>query len=148
MRALKEVFSTFTTPDGFRGDWYGYVTNQVSHWALGSLAALAICSGWYGLSGELPYRWQIAVIVAVIYVGKELLLDGWQGLDTVEDFVFTVVYGSGGAAMVFYEVDGLPAGEVAFSIALAAPLSAAPLAHLALGCFARLRRSLSRGGGR
>lgn len=90
-----------TTPSNFRGDWYGYATNQISHTFLGCMIAALICAVTFALKGDLPYKINIFLGVAFIYGVKEIVWDRWQGFDTVEDFLFVVIYGTGGTLLTF-----------------------------------------------
>lgn len=139
MRSISTIFTTLTTPDRFSDDWYGYLLNQVSHCALGLLFVLTLCAGWLGFSGEFPYRWKVFVFVSVVYALKELLLDRWNGFDTIEDFLFVVIYGAGGTLASFFELAGLPVGLVAFDIKATTPFMTMFVLHLSAGCIVRLR---------
>ena len=121
--------------DDFAGDWYGYLTNQVSHMALGLMMALVLSLVWFVFMGEMPIKWQAWLACLGLYLGLELVR-GWNGWDSVEDTVFTAGYGSGGAFLIFSE---LAPGEpfLGFNILVAAGLAFVAAVHLILGVIRR-----------
>lgn len=98
---MKHIFQ----PDDFSGDWYGYLTNQISHVSLG------VFFTWFStlisvlMSGEFPYKWQVFFALLSIYLIYEITYQGWNGLDTIEDLTFFGVYGVGGTLLAFSEFD-------------------------------------------
>lgn len=60
-----------------------------------------ICALSFFLKGDIPYKINIILGVAVVYGIKEIIWDKWHGLDTIEDFLFVVVYGAGGTLLTF-----------------------------------------------
>ena len=82
--------------DSFTNDWYGWLTNQVSHIALGILFAIIISMGSFLIIGELPHRHDVMYLTAFVYAAFEVVGQGWRGFDTLEDFAFVVLYGAGG----------------------------------------------------
>ena len=72
-------------PSSFKGDWYGFATNQCGHFVLGLI---------YVLTGSclLPFvdPLYIAVFYLAIYIFViELILQGYQGRDTWQDALFS-----------------------------------------------------------
>lgn len=91
------------------------------------------------LAGEFPPKEWMVATAGALYLAFELASQGWQGADTIEDWVFVVVYGCGGAVSSFSEVT--PGNPVAaFDIMIAAPFIAAMTLHLAFGAWLRWRQ--------
>lgn len=93
-------------PDNFEKDPYGYATNQISHalW-VGKLLLLWLpCFVFYKVFGEYPHKEHIFIFAACVYSAIEYA-QGWNGFDTIEDFVFSVVFGVGGPLYVYSEVE-------------------------------------------
>lgn len=103
------------TPDDFRARPYGFATNQISHTLMvgflwftygGTLAG-------YLLSGEFPHKEWLIVFAAVGYAVVEMVTQGWRGLDTVQDWVFVVLFGVAAPVIIFDEsAPGSPRAEV------------------------------------
>lgn len=136
MRFLSDVAIGFVTGERFDRDWYGYLTNQISHVGLGIFGTWIVCLIAFVISGDLPYRWQVFVGIAAVYAAKELVLDRWQGLDTIEDFLFVVVYGAGGTLVSFRQMNAL-SSDVVFNMFSALPFLGACAIHLLAGAFVR-----------
>lgn len=136
MGFVSDVILSLGRGDGFPRDWYGYLTNQVSHVGLGIFAAWAACLVAFVISSDLPYRWQVFAGISAVYAAKELIIDRWQGADTVEDFLFVVVYGAGGTLASFRQIDDF-SSDVAFNIYSTVPFLVACGLHLAGGSFIR-----------
>ena len=131
-------FRTAFAQDDFAGDWYGWLTNQVSHLAGGVLAALVVAAGWYGLAGEFPLKVLAVPVIGAVYVWGEGLR-GWMGWDSIEDTLFFAGYGAGGAFLVFSEVTpGNP--YLLVSISNVIPILLIVAVHLASGVVFRARR--------
>lgn len=133
---IQELFR----PDDFREDWYGYLTNQISHITLGAASSLVLAVLFFFIHGEYPVRWTVVWMVFTAYVFKEACIDQWAGVDTIEDVVFVCFYGSGASVLSFSE---LAVGEMNLifyppSLSLAALLI---IAHLGLGCLWRHRNA-------
>ena len=126
-----EWFRRNFTQDDFADDWYGYLTNQVGHIALGLMMALAVSLIWFVISGEMPVKRFAALACLAAYLALELVR-GWNGLDSVEDTVFTAGYGSGGAFLIFSEITP---GEpfLGFNIFLAGGIAVIAALHLIWG---------------
>lgn len=94
---------TNLAPDDFRKDWYGYLTNQCGHILLGMF--LYVMLMWFSVyvSGEFAYRSHVFAVILVGYLIWESVVSTWNGLDSVEDTVFTAVYGAGIPAILFVE---------------------------------------------
>jgi len=133
---LKSVFSTITTPSRFDRDWYGYYTNQVAHIAHGVLGTWLFCAVAFLISDDLPSKLQVFLSISVIYAAKELILDRWQGFDTIEDILFVVVYGAGGTLLSFRQMNAHSPDSV-FNVLNALPILVPCGVHLFVGSFAR-----------
>lgn len=132
-----EWFRRHFEQDDFADDWYGYLTNQIGHIALGLMMALAVSLIWFVFAGEMPFkRWAWGACF-VAYLALELVR-GWHGWDSVEDTVYTAGYGSGGAFLIFSEITP---GEpfLGFNIFLAGGIAAIAAVHLAWGVSRRWR---------
>lgn len=125
-------------PDDFKADPYGHVTNQTSHSFLvgGILLAYLPVMAWFYIVGEFPVKWMIIAWAAVSYAAFELIVQGWRGWDTVEDWIFVVIHGTTGFVVTFSEIEP---GSLKFQgdLAIAAPFIALFLFHLAAGAWFR-----------
>ena len=105
MTILHIIWRDLTTPEDFRGDWYGWMTNKLSHVVLGFGLALVTSAIWLTENGEFPHKqwlWPgIAFAVAVFQIGAQ----GWNGWDTIEDWWFISVFGAGGTIVTFTQID-------------------------------------------
>lgn len=130
-----EWFRSAFVQDDFAGDWYGWLTNQISHMATGILAALVVSTGWYAIAGEFPLKVVAVPLIALAYVVGEVLR-GWSGRDSIEDTAFFAVYGSGGAFLVFSEVT--PGSTyLLVSVSNVMPILGIVAAHLISGIYWR-----------
>lgn len=124
------------TPDDFKNEWYGWATNQWSHVVLGQ-----VLFGWimYAslLFGEFAPRLDVLLIVAGIYAAWELFTSNRSKIwDSIEDFIFVVIYGAGWMAAVFTEV--APGLSGVYSDALSAiPLFGLFAFHTTVGVLLR-----------
>lgn len=82
------------TPDSFERDWYGELTNQISHTALGAALATAVCAVWYLVLGELPFRSWVFLGLFAGYLGVEIWGQGWTAGDSWFD---SLMFGLGAA---------------------------------------------------
>lgn len=129
---MKNLF----TPNFFRDDWYGYLTNQISHVSLGVFLTWALCFFCFLILDGLPYKTSIFFTLTILYFLYELLFQGWQGVDTVEDWVFFSLYGVLGTVLAFTEFSvGL--GLVTLSITAPSYIFPILILHLLIGCFLR-----------
>lgn len=133
---ILHVFRSVGTAQRFPRDWYAYATNQISHVGIGILWVWIVCLVSFAVVGDLPYRSEIFVGVALIYLAKELVIDRWSGFDTVEDFLFLVVYGAGGTLVSFRQIDAL-SSDVVFNIHSALPFLFTCGLHLLAGSYFR-----------
>lgn len=103
MDVMKSLIRRLFPKDNFAGNWYGWLTNQISHIALGVGIAVVVTGVCYAAAGEFPVKWAAWICAAGIYAAAEAVR-GWHGWDTVEDWIFVAAYGSGGAFMAFTEL--------------------------------------------
>jgi hypothetical protein len=122
------------TPDNFRTDAYGWLTNQISHMMLGLFAVILYCSLGAHIAGAFPDKWVIWTSVAVSYALIEIIQRGpfW---DSVEDFIFVAVYGSG---LPVWVVEWTEGGRFAGDIFDLMPWGHFILFHLVAGSVVRL----------
>jgi len=119
MAFLKDLFGT---PNNFAGDPYGYVTNQAGHFLLG----FCLCSSgaWSCMTFTGHYLDQFAVFGVVVigyFVAWELTVQGWRGLDTIEDVAFVAL---GAAPWLLIDMQYVLDRVFLFVLALAAALGA------------------------
>lgn len=108
-------------PDDFAGRPYAYLTNQAGHFLLGFCVvtfyvwAQVVVTGIY-----IPQGVAVAVCVAVYFGFIELTLQGWRGLDTLQDTYF---FACGTAAWLTIDmsqvIHKLMAAELLLAISLA-----------------------------
>lgn len=125
-------------PDNFRNDPYGYVTNQIGHaFAVGFLRLTygVVLACWY-FAGEFPPKWSIILGAGVAYMAYELIDQGWNGWDTIEDWVFVVVHGVAAPVMIFSEIKP---GSTKFEgdLLVALPFIVLFMAHIGYGAWRR-----------
>lgn len=133
---VKTVISEFATPEKFGDDWKGFIHNQFGHTGIGIFAVWIACLISFTIMGDLPSRFDIFLGIAFLYSTKELVADKWNGFDTVEDFLFVVVYGAGGTLAAFKQMEQNSA-DVVFNIHSAVPFLTACFIHLFAGAFYR-----------
>lgn len=137
---MGQIFRILTTPDDFERDWYAYATNQIAHTSIGVFFVALVSYGAFMVDGEIPYKMHVFFVIAFIYASKEIFLDKWNGFDTVEDFMFVVVYGTGGTLYSFTEKQaGL--SELVFDLEKSAPFFAVFCVHLLAGVLYRLKEA-------
>ncbi len=107
MSTWRDFWSEVMTPDRFSDDPYGEASNQISHAALGAIAALGACILWREVAGEMPYRWHVFALITVVYaVLIEGVLQKWASWDSAADSLF-VMTGAAGALLPVKEVSAL-----------------------------------------
>jgi hypothetical protein len=128
------------TPDDFKDDWYGYLTNQVSHVGLGIFLVWFVCALSYSMFGELPMKWAIFFSISILYFLFEMTFQGWRRFDTIEDTIYVAVYGAGGTVLSFTEFVG---GKTLVVFDVFAPILVIStfISHLIIGCVVRWYRS-------
>jgi hypothetical protein len=137
MRIFSEIWRELNTPDGFTTNWYGYATNQVTHLAMGFSAVCVVSALYFGFHGEFSQKAHLWGLVAISYAIYEMAAQGWNGKDTVEDWVFFSLYGAGVPVVIMNEVTpGNPTLEV--NSQLVVPAIGLVVAHLLGGIIARV----------
>lgn len=135
MRSLLEWFKIAFFQEDFEHDWYGWLTNQISHMSAGIFAALIVSAAWFQIIGEFPLKIFAVPLIAGIYIALEIYR-GWFGWDSIEDTIFFAVYGTGGAFLVFSEVTpGSP--YLLVSVANVLPVLLIASGHLLAGVVRR-----------
>jgi hypothetical protein len=129
-------FRSAFAQDDFARDWYGYLTNQISHIGLGIVLALATCIAWFWVFGAYPVKWAMWLAITGGYAASEVIRGG-DPWDAFEDGCFVCLYGAGGAFLVFAENQP---GDTALitDIGLAVPVLGSACVHLAVGVWARV----------
>lgn len=93
MTRLRQIWRDLMTPNAFKGDWYGELTNQLSHTLAGVLATCICCMVWYAAAGEMPVR---ALVFMACFLPYPLLIEwaaqGWRKGDSWFD---SLMYGCG-----------------------------------------------------
>ncbi|QDP54160.1 MAG: hypothetical protein GOVbin4685_20 [Prokaryotic dsDNA virus sp.] len=137
---IEQILKALTTPSNYERDWYAYATNQIAHTSIGVFFVALISYGAFMVDGEIPYKMHVFFVIAFIYASKEIFLDKWNGFDTVEDFLFVVVYGTGGTLYSFTEKQaGL--SELVFDLERSAPFFVLFCVHLLAGVLYRLKEA-------
>ena len=137
MNILTTIWKELNTPDGYPADWYGYATNQVTHLAMGFAAACLLSNFHFYIFDEFARKGALWFAIALMYAVYELSAQGWNGKDTVEDWVFFSVYGAGVPIVIFTELEvGSP--MLSINSQLVVPVIAVIVAHLLGGVVARI----------
>lgn len=93
MTILARILSALARPSSFRGDWYGWATNQIAHAmfvGFGTATFFSLVAS--KVSGEwIDQRITFAVIVALYVFVWEALVQGWRGLDSLTDAAFVAL---------------------------------------------------------
>jgi hypothetical protein len=118
--------------NSFIDDPYGYATNQISHAKLVGLLGYVygVSMAYHWLMGEFPDKWAIVAFAWASYLAFELVSQGWNGWDTVEDWWFVNVYGVLGAVQTFTESGPY---TVSADLMAALPFVVAFCLHLIIG---------------
>lgn len=93
----------------FLGDWYGALTNQVAHTAMGAFFAALFASVYRLGFGEMPPRPGMIATVTVVYACIELIWQRYENKDSLID-IYMVFIGSAMISLPFYQVGLLPGG--------------------------------------
>lgn len=140
----RKILIDLSSPSNFRKDWYGWSTNQLAHITLGVILAALLSFANFMTIGEFAYKGVLFAIVAAAFAiqqGKQWKDRPW---DTVEDFVFVVVYGAGTVIVMFDEVSaGSP--FIQTNILNIAPICAIVSTHLFVGSVIRAAREVKYG---
>lgn len=135
------------TPDDFRTDPYGHWTNQTSH-ALQVGMLIMLWGGavaYFLVVGEFPYKIYFGMVALVVYLAYELLFQGWQGWDTLNDTSFVVGWGVWAPLAVFFEVEQ-GSSMITADVLDVAPYILGLFAHLSFGALIRWMRVKKIGG--
>ncbi len=136
MTRILTWFRTAFSQDDFADDWYGWLTNQISHIGLGVFLALAVSALWFAAAGEFPVKWHAWGLIVLAYGWLEAVRGG-SIRDALEDIAFVCLYGAGGAFLVFTEVSpGQP--HLVLSISDVLPVLGIAAAHIGGGVWRRV----------
>lgn len=138
MKMIKEFFIA----DDFKFSPYGYITNQISHVALGCFSSFMLSILFFMLHDEYPIKEKIIIFIFISYILKEIFLDKWVGFDTIEDILFVCFYGAGGSILSFSEVSPRNFSLIFDPYWCAIVLPAVAL-HLCVGYFLRCKNAKS-----
>lgn len=137
MNTLKKILEELRTTQDFDGDWYGYATNQLSHFVLGFAMACVFSAMHFWTFGEFAEKGALWFTIAFLYAIWELGVQRWRGIDTIEDWVFYSVYGAGSAILFFNETTpGSPI--LTTSMEYVMPFVAILFGHLGIGILVRI----------
>lgn len=126
------------SPDFYRRQPELWLANQSGHMALGAAMAILSCAGFLAVFGEFPTRAAIFALIAAAYLFRvEIIGQGWQGFDTVEDTLFVVIYGAGPVLYAFREI-APGSAEFIGNIWDVVPFLVVAVIHLGLGAAWRL----------
>jgi hypothetical protein len=135
---IRALWRELAKSDSFPRDWYGWTTNQISHFWLGVFAACVGTVLTVFAAGEFPPKLLLFAFIATGYLAFELIFQGWKGWDTIEDWIFVCAYGAGNAILTFTEQS--PGSFVADAdLWIAAAGFGMAAGHLAVGIAIRLR---------
>lgn len=90
------------TPDDYRADWYGELTNQLSHTFLGVMVALVWCVSAWAITGAMPIRSWVILGIGIGYLGVEILVQRWRAGDSWFDSAM-VMSGAAGVLLPLQE---------------------------------------------
>lgn len=108
------MWHDLNTPDDFRDDWYGELTNQCGHTLLGVVVALLIVCAWREVTGEMPVRsWAFVAVFVPYAVGIEWLRQAWRAGDSWFDALMVAV-GASAVLLPWREVYAVEGGTVVY----------------------------------
>lgn len=135
---VKKIIIELKKPDDFSKNWYAWATNQIGHFVIGLMLAAIFTAIGYWLFGEIPYKLPLWLSIAITYALWESM-QGWNGRDTIEDWLFVALYGAGGAIYVFTEKTLGDSMVTADLFRMLIPLGAV-IGHIAAGVYCRIKR--------
>jgi hypothetical protein len=106
-RKLKKTFA----PDQFKGKWYEYTTNQISHIGIGVAMVVMLMIFHQQITGEFFNRLYAFIVILVGYTCFECCQNG-KSRDIIEDIVFVVGLGVGSALVFKWKYDTYVCGHV------------------------------------
>jgi hypothetical protein len=99
-------FREFFASDAYENDPYGYLTNQIGHMVLGCyLMTMVMAFTVFFITGMEDYPSQIPFVIALCFAYIfvwEVGIQGWNGIDTVEDCMYFCM---GASLWLFIEFD-------------------------------------------
>ena len=135
-------FKELTTSSNYTTDPYGYGKNQLAHLSIGFIMATVVSALSVLFAGEFLYKGDLFAIMCVIFVLWEFVQRSLSVVkvtiwDSVEDWVFMALYGSGTAIFLFSESEvGSP--WVTSNIYYSLPFVGVVATHLFVGILARI----------
>lgn len=137
-RIYQEFIGSLLQADSFRNNWYGYATNQISHFTLGFLFSAVVSFIGYSILGDFCKKEVILGIVAFCYLIVEISQFRTSAiLDSIEDTVFFVVYGAGASVLLFDQLAD-NSSKVVADINSIIPVATIIGCHILAGSFARV----------
>jgi heme/copper-type cytochrome/quinol oxidase subunit 4 len=74
------IWSSLTTPDQFKRDWYGWATNQLGHIMIGLALACALTLLYFWAAGEFPYKTHLFAVIGCVCGAHLQRNDLWKFL--------------------------------------------------------------------
>lgn len=99
----------------YRGDWYGALTNQVAHTAMGVFFAAMFAAVWRWRLGEMPPRAMMIAVVTGSYALVELAWQRWENSDSLVD-IYMVFIGSAMVSTPFYQAEIVKDGTLLYFV--------------------------------
>lgn len=139
---LQTILKDLRQADNFRSNWYGWFTNQVAHSQLGLIYVFSVCVFWTYYFNEFPYKLYLFSGIALVYLLWEFGVQrGKDTIDSLEDFCFVVLYGSGFAVTAFTEREaGSP--ELTFNSHASLGIIIIYILHLSYGTATRIVKAI------
>lgn len=145
--ALRIMWNELRVADDFRYNWYTWAAQQMAHVFIGIVLVLLSCMAWMYYSGEMPVKGHLFIFLSVLYGLWELALQGLNTKnrwDSLEDFFFVVVYGSGATLTIFSEIEA-GHSSVRLDAELALPFLLMVTLHLLYGSITRIWGAIENG---
>lgn len=127
------------TPDDYSHEPELWLAGQAGHIFLGLWLAMVASGAWLYITGDFPRRVGVFVLIALAYMAYELFRQGWRGSDTLQDWAFVSLYGSGGSLYCFREFD-VGSGQITADLNDLLAVAVAPTVHLMVGTAERAVR--------
>lgn len=138
---LQKMWADLNTPDAFRRDWYGGVTNQEAHGVLAARCVVVLCGLWMVSFGELPARALLIGILGAVYFAIEYRQLG--ATRDVTDAAIDTAFFMGAALIILVPIQEIePSGHWRYSYVQIDWLALAALwiaRDVALSCYGYVR---------
>lgn len=106
-RKAKVMFS----PEQFKNDWYGYITNQMAHIGFGVAMVVGLMIFHQQITGEFFNRLYAFLVILIGYTCFEVCQNG-KFRDIIEDIFFVVGIGTGSALVFKWQYNTYVCGHV------------------------------------